>query len=831
MKIIKPQRLGLLYRVFQNGRENFLVVSSFLFFPLSSPRRLLSEASLWKTAAAELGEGVPLDAGMPKVRGEVIAVGTAHAGARATTALSVRIQVGSIDKSLYVIGDRAWSRSGHSEPRPFREMKVSWQHAFGGEGHAANPLGKGARAVRREGSSVHPLPNVEDPRHLVRSKEDRPAPAGFGPYDVAWPQRQSKLGTYDARWAKERSPGFAADLDMSFFNVAPEDQWLEQGYFAGDERYSIENMHPSGTIEGALPGLATRTFVTHRTSSGEAWKEIENRLDTVYLFPSADRCLVVSRGWMPIADDDAHDIVNLVIACEERAKPKPSAHYEEVLARRLDLAQAHLHVLRDADLLPWPDEGEVPADDAEFAAWTARENLTRANARRGLAAERAEASLSRAEASGDSESAHPATVPTDGPTKRFEASPSELPSGPPDYSAEAELERLTARVEVARRGGFRLEELEAQLVDPMFADRLRATEGKLVGAYRRSGHHQPPAGKRSDAESGVIRARIRQAASAKQSLAGWDLTGADLSALDLRGLDLSRALLECADLRGTKLDQAILDGAMLARTDLTDASLEGATLVEANLAASCLRRTRLDGCALARVVFEGATLVETSFVGARLSNLAFANAALDRVDLSRVVAHAVDMTKCAVSGSKLASSSFVKSNFIECDLRGNDFDGANLERANVVGSKLDGSTFVGAHLHRLRLVHGSSASRCDFRGSNLATANLRSADLSGSDFSSATIEAADFSESNLTGARFHRVKGKEARFIRSDCTGADFTGANLMMAILQKAILARATFLGANLFRADLALSIGDAATSFAEANVAQVRIVARGKS
>src|SRR5262249_12836720 len=155
---------------------------------------------------------------------------------------------------------------------------------------------KGVAALRTDRGEVHPLPNVELATSLVQSPRDRPAPAGFGAYDLTWPQRFSKIGTYDDEWFRTRFPGIAKDMHPTFFNVAPEDQWIE-GYFGSDEVFSIENMHlQNRKIEGTLPKLSVRAFINQRVPDGEALREIRTRIDTVYFFPNALRGVLVYRG-------------------------------------------------------------------------------------------------------------------------------------------------------------------------------------------------------------------------------------------------------------------------------------------------------------------------------------------------------------------------------------------------------------------------------------------------------------------------------------------------------------------------------------------------------
>src|SRR5438477_553888 len=84
-------------------------------------------------------------------------------------------------------------------------------------------------------------------------ESDKPIPAGFGPIEVTWAPRNKKLGTYDDAWLANGFPGFARDLDRSYFNAAPADQQLQRGEFwRGDEEIELENLH------AAQPKLSAR---------------------------------------------------------------------------------------------------------------------------------------------------------------------------------------------------------------------------------------------------------------------------------------------------------------------------------------------------------------------------------------------------------------------------------------------------------------------------------------------------------------------------------------------------------------------------------------------
>ncbi|WP_437276503.1 DUF2169 domain-containing protein [Sorangium sp. So ce375] len=355
MKIVKPMRLGVVPRVFMNQRTPHLLVTTFVGFSYDRPARLLYEPSVWKMVTEELGDDGRLDEFNPKTRGELLVTGRCYPPGRAARpASSVRVQLGPIDKSLYVIGDRTWGVLGMSDPAPFTEMPVTWKNAFGGAGLARNPLGKG------HGDRSAALPNIESPKHLIHARSDSPTPAGLDGYDLTWPQRFSKIGTHDAAWRNECFPGFARDLDPAFFSMAPDDQQID-GFFRGDEAFVVENMHPDKPrIEGSLPAVASRCFVCLETSDGVVIREPAMKLDTVRLFPHRERGVALFRGGIEISEDDAKDVVAVLVACEAMGAPRPAAYYHDYLTPRLGPRNPDLPDDEDDVLMPEPEDPEAP---------------------------------------------------------------------------------------------------------------------------------------------------------------------------------------------------------------------------------------------------------------------------------------------------------------------------------------------------------------------------------------------------------------------------------------------------------------------------------------
>ncbi len=884
MKVIKPQGLGALSRVFENGDDTWLALTALVFFA-TDDARLLSEAALWTFAPGELGRDAALDAAMPKSRGEVLVCAKAYPRTPPQAACTVRVRLGSVDKRLLVVGDRAWRGDTMTAPEPFAEMPLTWERAFGGAGFAPNPLGRGVAPVRAGDASHHALPNVEHPQQRIASPADRPAPAGFGPLDFSWPQRFSKAGTYDARWLRERYPGFAEDIDWTLFNAAPDDQWID-GFFTGDEPFTVENLHPTKPVlEGRLPGVRARAFATLRLTDAEGvrrteLREVPMRADTVWLFPHAERSVLLFRGVVKIADDDADDVLHLVMACERlEDPPRPFAHYETVLAQRLDRERAHLYVLRDDDLMPPPREGAAPADPrdrSDMETLLAREGLMQKNLRR-KAERELEAARAKVIAAGLDPAAAglPEALPPEPPTpdparaatlvqtameeadrarkeadakradamRRFDAvcaehglDPDALrrrndeSGGPPRFSADGQLARMGALVARAEASGVSVPVVAAQLADPRFAARLRGAEDKLRELYVRIAHHQATAPRLDEATSRACRERLVAAVAARASVARMDVTGASLGPLSLAGADLRGVWMERADLTGADLTGADLTDAVLTRANLTGARLTGAKLTGANLGHADLTDATLARATLTGATLWGANLTRAKLDGATLEGADLMQATFHETDLSGAAMRRAIFLKTDLRGARFVGSDLTQAMFIEANLDGADLSGATLAGAVLLQSTGRRAVFRGARATNLRCVHESDFEGAIFHGATLDVANFRGTKLAGAEFSEASLKGADLSECDLRGARFYRAVAVDARFVRSDLTDAVMLSANLANTLLQKARMKGADLRGANLFGADMARFVGDARTDLTDANLTRVRFIAPRK-
>jgi len=263
---------------------------------------------------------------------DVILIGHAHAGRVTTALLQVRFRVGGLEKTVQVIGDRYWVKSLGGEysspPEPFEKIPLIYERAFGGwdrshpdpNMHAfepRNPVGTGFRSKHGKFEDGIRLPNIEDPKNLIRNYGDTPPPAGFGFTSPDWQPRASFAGTYDEQWTNERMPLLPKDFDRRFFNAASPGL-IAPGYLKGDEAVLVENASPRGTISFNLPGVPPPECRVQLVGNRDV--RVETKLDTVIINTDEDLLILIWRGHLAVRNGP-HDVVSIQIQAEGVSAP------------------------------------------------------------------------------------------------------------------------------------------------------------------------------------------------------------------------------------------------------------------------------------------------------------------------------------------------------------------------------------------------------------------------------------------------------------------------------------------------------------------------------
>jgi uncharacterized protein YjbI with pentapeptide repeats len=832
MKTIKPLNQSLLYKTFEADRSFYLCAAVISFFSFESSPALLSDPALWKFVGPELGKDAMLDMCMPKPRGEVLLTGRCYAPKGKASAGKVSLKTGPIDKTLFVFGNRYWKKAAGivgtiSDPEPFEEMEISYENAFGGAEYKKNPLGKGfGSLVSDAGTKIHPLPNIENPDELIGSPKDRPDPAGFGPLDLTWPQRMEKVGTYDQKWLEDLFPGLAADMDPTYFNVAPEDQWID-GFFNGDESFEIKGMHPEKKIlSSRLPGIKSRCFINQKTKEGEAFKEIKTSLDTVWIFPHAEKGIIIWRGVAEIQTDDAEDILHMLVAYERiNDEPKPFEHYRETLLKRLDREKGALFMLDEKDLIPPNEKSGITAliEDAGKEESALSKNIKKKAEREKEKAEqkKQEAMKKMEELCGefglDPKKVMPPPPPP--PPKAPEIDPNNMdPEEIMRLMKEAEKDAMARKEKAMADAMAKRAQAEKQI--KKICDKQGLDFDKMMAELQAQKPKRPVVSAADTIEElKKARARVEKQVNMACAKLGIDYDTAVAQAKEQSGEKKFPMIEAIENMKKIDPDDpAMLEKLKLAEVKSKEAYIkmahhlpkpkpllsEEAVSLKQEFLAVYSRGQSFEGRDFAGVDLSGLDLKDADLRGIYLEGANLSGADLTGADLSGAVLAWADLT-----GAKLKSTKLHGTCLGSVDLTGAEVKNADLTEAVLSKSKLIGTDFSGATLDRAELMEAT------FNNTNLsktiiAEANFLETDFSGADFSGADLTGTNFIKPKLDGVNFTGAKADGVNFIEASCENTVFNNADLTNARFpQNANLKGAEFKGAilnnaNLMEADL---------------------------
>ena len=778
LRILKPEHVELIRHVFSpSPGQNLLAFGAIVPFPLSAPGHPSEAADpspLWDKIKQALGPHATLDEGWPKHRGELLLAGDCHPPAgHGDQPVSVSVQAGALHKQLAVFGERRYGAGGRiSPPRPFDRMPLTLENAFGGEGHAANPKGKGAdTALDAE------LPNIELPRQLIVSPSDRPEPAGFGPLPHDMPQRARHLGGIGPEWLETRWPHLPLDTDPRFFQAAPADQQLE-AFWLGGEPITVRNMHPRHPdLHGRVPALRPRFFIHQDKPGGEsAFLELNVHADTLWLLPGLCMGLLIYRAATLIQSPVAEDVNCLMIEFEAPEAPElPIEHYTERLLRTV-APEAFEGI---------PDLAELQQANAHLSSGELLDKLR----------EQKVLFKQALEAQGIDESAMLQQLLDDPHSRRF-----------------AQM--------IAQRGGSLLgflNEIEGLLAtiesgdaDPP-APARQAPDLDLARPAPAQTAPRAPDAPIAPAHDGALRDDALALHSRESALhrlqrglscAGLDLSQANLAGMDLAGADFSGAILAGAKLSGASLQGARLQGA----------HLQGARFDAANMAGCLLAQATLGGASFIGASLQGAILDDSDCTEANFSGADLAGASLQRTQLNRAW----------LSRTKAAQIRATGADFTDANLEGADFERAGLEEANFSGARLRQASFDHAACRSANFTQAdltnASLLRCDlsssqatpgtqWQGANLTHAILNDVSWTGAMLDDAILREVQARQADLSGSRLRNAQmaGSDLRaaiFDRADLGHADLSRSNLMEASFLHADLSHCSLEDCNLYAA-----------------------------
>ncbi len=853
MRIFKPLQLSLQHKTFSWQQKHHLAVGYLIGFPFDSNEEVLLEQDLWQFLPRQLLPDGVIDACMPKYQGEVLVYGSYHApGRHPVTADRVQLLMGPVDKSLSVIGDRYWrTLLAPTEPEPFTEMPINYEHAFGGTGHKPNPTGKGIDEVDYFGEMRLPMPNIENPDRLITSKDARPDPCGFAPLDLMWQYRHAKMGTYDEVWQRNEFPGYPLDIDWTHFNTAPPDQWIPE-FWQGDESFQILNMHhDKPEVSGRLPAFRTRCFVEKKIDPGRKdsdtlFTEVEMRAETVCLFPAEETGVLIYRGVVEIAEDDASDIEHLLAAYEDLTQiPRSKEYYDEALRNRLDEKKVFKYMMYTRDTIPdsercgfarMLDDVDMDGESALAANMEAK-----VEAEKQKALDMLEEQKQQLKEKLEAVKIDPAPylekfeieegLPDDPHVQAIMETmekllPGSTSNNPKDLKVQdvdfSQFDELSKQMDAMAKA--KKEEVRQQLCDVI--KKVEGTEAEkpvreqIEAALKKM--DELPDLPRPEADETLIQLRnqMQQVEEAKENMRTLGIEEDKLPQIDINLDDVEQKLREGFEKmkemyrkgahyvegkppHNEPMDiiqyrfQKLLDkgeslaGRDLAGVDFTGLDLSGCDLSDCFLEYANFNCCNLKGANLQRAVITHANLANANLCEADLRDANLGDSIFEGTDLTRARFMNSEFSKADLSGARIVDCELPDMNFLETKMVGVDFSGSNLKGANFLELDFTGGKFV-----------GSLMQECNFLQSTLENTDFSGADLSASNFVECNLDRSKFPGANMDNTRFPMgCSLKKCLFDRANLDKVNMREAEVEDSSFEYATFHQADFSGANMQR------------------------------
>jgi uncharacterized protein YjbI with pentapeptide repeats len=825
MEIFRPLQLGFSHQVLEQDRKFFFIASATMGIKLDTGEALLDLYYL-KDVFASMGENILPDMGMPKPNAEFLVTGCFFArNGQPVTGGEVKVTLGRKEKKLFVFGPRRWEAGFPCTPEKINAMSVDYTNAFGGPGFEKNPEGIGYK----DGL----LPCIENPDRLVASPNDKPDPSGFGPVSPMRQQRMQYQGTYGSDYREQYFPGYPADFDWKYFLCAPSDQWAPQ-YFKGNENFAVHHMHPDiPLIQGHLPGLHARCFLEQKKGGGTVFGELPLKLDTVWLFPEKLTALLIFRGVLEVADDEAQTITHVLAAYEDLSgETRSPEYYKKAFEKRKNSGDGLLKNLNTRDLIPQShrcameilmDEAFANDSDSELS-----NNIdAKADAITRMVDEKMEQAIQETESSieniGISDDAW--TMLSDDarahmPGKKGGLDIRALVKKTSDTPADPETALFMNQLEAALPGistgdprkldmkNFSFDKIDEIMAAAEALAEKKETNVKTVVKREMEKGRKKIVQQLQDIEKQIENNRKTAVAGAKEQLTD----------LEESKIAIQKSL-EALD--GINFDSSVIPRSPLPRVDADEIITQlnfplpeiDPLLMDAMQHLQAMKKT---GARDQDTIRMEQTIQEKMKTGQNQRDDALAQARDAVKDAEKnfkesyiMAAHFMDEGlsphKQSLAGLKSQFLKAVSDNeTVSCgdwaciDLEGENLDGidlsgAYLEQANFKGASLKGANLSYAIMPRAVLEDADLAG-ANLKGANIGAANARRAVFSGSDLSLARLSKGDF-----TGADFSNAKLEEIETLEILISGADFTNACMPKVIFLDTMFSNTIFVNSDL--------------------------------
>lgn len=844
MQIIKPLQLTLLNRPFIYKKRFYLSLGAVYGFELTSGKSLL-EQDVWEQIS-KCEELQLLDAALPKHQAEFLIYGCAETPeGDARKELLVDIRVGDLQKSLQVQGAGFWQGlpgfKHQQVEETFNRLPLSAAFSYGGQNYSDNPEGLGHEKTKTpEGEERHPITQLQLLKDLA-TEPGKPISLAFtGALDLMAPQRQQYAGTYDDAYQAQAMPGLPDDFDFRFCQDALPDQRFDSQHLPTSLSYSLQHLNADyPQLKGQVPFWQVTAWYlqTQPNQQEPEIKQLKLLPETLFLLPNQNLGLVLYRGQVLTARDDARDISALMVALEDSKASKSEDHYQDQLRKRSDQKNAWRFLLDTQPLLPDQltcgmalliESGQMPK--LELSQLQKTDELKKeqeAKAQKNL-----DEAVAQAKAINPDYQAPKLEKPEEPEwQKKVKALESKIlpkkADGSPDlanidFDAMQEIQLVVDEAKVYETQKM-LDEVIPKLEQLLQNPDLETQHPQIREQIENLINPPLPSWPRHDLNK-QLDAMSLSLKEQQQELEALDLPLEQKKALEVQLSQAVNELLTQKEKLGElalQIKETYLMGAehqnkcapILSPRELDahqkavrTAIEKGRPLPTDDLADMDLSGLNLDGWDFSYCYMEGVNLTGTSLKGARLYKTILVYAELVNTDFTDADLQEANLGSSHIKGSCFAKANLNKVRLNRSNLQQVNFNQARMDETQWLDTQVQGCDFTQASMRKLNMIEPSWQA-CHFKQTDLSLGNFVNACFSNCNFEQLIAEGTNFVELIAENTSFYQGQMNNVRFVKGcQLSGSDFREASLKMASFRESQLQGSKFDRANLEQADLEL-------------------------
>jgi|GEM_PF-2726950 len=283
-----------------------------------------------------------------------------------------------------------------------------------------------------------------------------------------------------------------------------------------------------------------------------------------------------------------------------------------------------------------------------------------------------------------------------------------------------------------------------------------------------------------------------------QHLTFLDITGQNISRLNLHNANLENAILDKINGKFTILTSSLLNNAIFIKAELHGANFEKSEASEAKFIHANLEKSNLDNVIFTKANFKNSiisksTLYKTNLTQAKIIKTQATNASFNNSTFEETLIANSNLSGSQFSYTKIKNTYILLSNLSDTIHKGTNFVNSKITRTKLVEAKF-----------RLSRIHNSIFNKSNLQNIDFYSMNLKRVNFTDINFNKANLSQTNLTDVNLQNTNLQNANLQKAYLPHINLENANLQNSNLYRANLFAANIKKANLAGANLESANL---------------------------